>query len=113
LRESDKVHELVGEIPEWLAGEQNEQTVEFAEWLIEQAFVTDVAPVRGWSREDWMGLYGLWYQYTDYQAESDAFWDWVEPRGMTPAQITNNPEIDKQLRAEFHEVWMAQEKAKQ
>ena len=104
----DKVQELVDAIPEWFIGEKDEQTVEFAEWLIEEMNVTDGSKVSEWSEEDWMGMYGCWYQGTDYQAESDAFWDWVEPRGFTAAQITNNPELDKQLRGEFHVVWLAQ-----
>ena len=102
------MQELVDAIPEWFIGEKDEQTVEFAEWLIEQAFVTVVPPVRDWSREQWMGLYGLWFQGTDHQDESDAFWDWIEVKGIDPAKVSNDEGLEKKMRGEFHVVWLAQ-----
>ena len=53
MEENGAVQELVDAIPEWFIGEKDELTIEFAEWLIEQAFVTVVAPVREWSEDHW------------------------------------------------------------
>ncbi|PKQ16734.1 MAG: hypothetical protein CVT67_02890 [Actinobacteria bacterium HGW-Actinobacteria-7] len=108
MDDTQRVQELVDAVPDYIVSEKNEQTTEFAEWLIEEMDVTDASVVQEWSEDTWMGMFGCWYQGTDYQAESDAFWDWVEPRGLTAAQITNNPELNDQLRAEFHTIWLAQ-----